>query len=318
MVLAGDPKQLGPILRSPFAIDHGLSMSLLERLMTQNPLYGKSNGSYNPQFVTKLVLNYRSHPDILSVPNELFYDNELQAKADEMVTHAYCNWEKLPKKNFPILFHHVLGKDEREANSPSFFNVAEIEVLVSYLQDLLQTQGKKGIAKISPKEIGIIAPYRKQVEKIRKAIDKQFKGVTDIKDLKIGSVEEFQGQERKVILISTVRSTIDYVKFDENFSLGFLKNPKRFNVSITRAKALLIMVGNAIILRNDPNWSRFLQFCTDKGGFCGFRADDLEDLDETVLTELLGNMIINDPPPCEQSGESAVQQQAEPAWRHEH
>lgn len=318
LVLAGDPKQLGPILRSPFAIDHGLSMSLLERLMTQNPLYGKSNGSYNPQFVTKLVLNYRSHPDILSVPNELFYDNELQAKADEMVTHAYCNWEKLPKQNFPILFHHVLGKDEREANSPSFFNVAEIEVLVSYLQDLLQTQGKKGIAKISPKEIGIIAPYRKQVEKIRKAIDKQFKAVTDIKDLKIGSVEEFQGQERKVILISTVRSTIDYVKFDENFSLGFLKNPKRFNVSITRAKALLIMVGNAIILRNDPNWSRFLQFCTDKGGFCGFRADDLEDLDETVLTELLGNMIINDPPPCEQSGESAVQQQAEPAWRHEH
>lgn len=67
-------------------------------------------------------------------------------------------------QNFPILFHHVLGKDEREANSPSFFNVAEIEVLVSYLQDLLQTQGKKGIAKISPKEIGIIAPYRKQVQ----------------------------------------------------------------------------------------------------------------------------------------------------------
>ncbi|XP_040279815.1 putative helicase MOV-10 [Bufo bufo] len=226
LVLAGDPQQLGPVLRSPFAIEHGLRLSLLERLMTQNPLYGKSNGAYNPQFVTKLLLNYRSHPDILSVPNELFYDNELQAKADEMVTRAYCNWEKLPKENFPLIFHHVLGKDEREGNSPSFFNVHEIEVLVSYLRDLLETQGKKGIAKISPKEIGIIAPYRKQVEKIRKAIDKEFRAVTDITDLKIGSVEEFQGQERRVILISTVRSSMDYVKLDEDFSLGFLKNPK--------------------------------------------------------------------------------------------
>ncbi|XP_069801360.1 helicase MOV-10 [Dendropsophus ebraccatus] len=318
LVLAGDPQQLGPVLRSPFAIDNGLAMSLLERLMTQNPLYGKSNGSYNPQFVTKLLLNYRSHPDILLVPNELFYDNELQAKADEMVTHAYCNWDKLPKKNFPIIFHNVLGKDEREGNSPSFFNVQEIQVLITYLQSLLETQGKKGIAKISPKEIGIIAPYRKQVEKIRKAINIQFKAVTDIKDLKIGSVEEFQGQERKVILMSTVRSSMDYVKFDEEFSLGFLKNPKRFNVSITRAKSLLIMVGNAIILRKDPNWSRFVRFCTEKGGFSGFQTDYLEDLDETELTELFGNLNVNEPQPCEQSGESAVQQQGEPAWRHEH
>ncbi|KAG8589491.1 hypothetical protein GDO81_006412 [Engystomops pustulosus] len=297
LILAGDPQQLGPVLRSPFAIKHGLGMSLLERLMTQNPLYGKSSGSYNPQFVTKLLLNYRSHPDILNVPNELFYEKELQAKADELITHAYCNWEKLPKKNFPIIFHHVLGKDEREGNSPSFFNVHEIEVLVNYLHSLLETQGKKGIAKISPKEIGIIAPYRKQVEKIRRAIDQEFKAVTDIKDLKIGSVEEFQGQERKVILISTVRSSPNYVKFDEDFGLGFLKNPKRFNVSITRAKALLIMIGNAVILRKDPNWARFLNYCSDKGGYSGLRADYLEDLDETELTELFETLNVNEPEP---------------------
>ncbi|XP_068125834.1 helicase MOV-10 isoform X2 [Hyperolius riggenbachi] len=256
LVLAGDPKQLGPILRSPLAIQNGLAMSLLERLMTHNPLFGKSDGTYNPEFVTKLLLNYRSHPDILTIPNELFYDNELQPAADKMVTHAYCTWEKLPKKDFPIIFHGVLGKDEREGNSPSFFNVAEIEVLMSYLEALLETQKKKGIAKIGPKEIGIISPYRKQVEKIRKAIDKNLKAVSDIKDLKVGSVEEFQGQERKVILISTVRSTSDYVKFDEEFSLGFLANPKRFNVAITRAKSLLIVLGNPVILSKDPNWSR--------------------------------------------------------------
>ncbi|XP_063811452.1 helicase MOV-10 isoform X2 [Pseudophryne corroboree] len=318
LVLAGDPKQLGPVLRSPFAINNGLGISLLERLMTQNPLYGRSTESYNSQFVTKLLQNYRSHPDILTTSNELFYDNELQSKADHMVTHAYCNWERLPKKGFPIIFHGVLGKDEREGNSPSFFNRTEIEVLMSYLEALLETQGKKGIAKISPKEIGIISPYRKQVEKIRRAIALTCKAVADIKDLKIGSVEEFQGQERKVILISTVRSCKDYVKFDEDFSLGFLKNPKRFNVAITRAKALLILVGNPVILRNDPNWSWFLRFCTDKGGYSGVDMNILEDLDDFDFAERFKNLSVNDPPPREESGESAVQQQGEPAWRHEH
>ena len=56
-----------------------------------------------------------------------------------------------------------MGKDERESNSPSFFNVSEIEVLVDYLTKLMETQGKKGLPKLSPKDIGIIAPYRKQV-----------------------------------------------------------------------------------------------------------------------------------------------------------
>ncbi|XP_073471825.1 putative helicase MOV-10 [Aquarana catesbeiana] len=319
LILTGDPKQLGPVLRSPIAMEHGLSMSLLERLMTHNPLYEKSiTGAYNPEFVTKLLLNYRSHPDILTIPNELFYDKELQSKADQMVTHAYCNWEKLPKKGFPIIFHGVLGKDEREGNSPSFFNVAEIEVLMSYVKALLETQMKKGIAKISAKEIGIISPYRKQVEKIRKAVDKELKAVPDVKDLKVGSVEEFQGQERKVILISTVRSAKDYVKFDKEFSLGFLTNPKRFNVAITRAKALLILVGNPVILSEDPYWARFLKFCSEKGGSTGIQNDILEDINELEFADLFKHLTVNEPPAGERSGESAVQQQAEPTWRFEH
>lgn len=56
-----------------------------------------------------------------------------------------------------------MGKDEREANSPSFFNVSEIEVLISYLKKLLLSQGKKGMPKLGATDIGIIAPYRKQV-----------------------------------------------------------------------------------------------------------------------------------------------------------
>ncbi|KAM8975149.1 helicase MOV-10 [Pelodytes ibericus] len=318
LVLAGDPKQLGPILRSPLAIEHGLGMSLLERLMTHNPLYQKDDKGYNSKFVTKLLKNYRSHPSILKVPNELFYDNELQASANAIISNSYCNWERLPRRGFPIIFHGVLGKDDREGNSPSFFNVIEIEELMSYLQSLLQTQGKKGLAKISPKEIGIISPYRKQVEKIRKAIDLTNRNVPDIKELKVGSVEEFQGQERRVILISTVRSSEDYVNFDEDFSLGFLKNPKRLNVAITRAKALLILVGNPIILSKDPNWLQFLKYCRDNGGYTGYNIEDDEEMmNDEEFTELFNNLHINRPPAGEETGESFVQQQAEPAWRAE-
>uniref|UniRef100_A0A8C5MCQ5 RNA helicase n=1 Tax=Leptobrachium leishanense TaxID=445787 RepID=A0A8C5MCQ5_9ANUR len=279
LVLAGDPKQLGPILRSPFAIDHGLGRSLLERLMSENSLYQKGTDGYNSQFVTKLLKNYRSHPSILKIPNELFYDNELESCADQLLSNSYCNWEKLPRMGCPIIFHSVLGKDQREGNSPSFFNVIEIEEIISYLKALLQTQKKKGLAKISPKDIGIISPYRKQVHLTISYIAvgalrycrylAALRFIPWLGAYKVGSVEEFQGQERKVILISTVRSSESYVKFDEDFSLGFLKNPKRFNVAITRAKALLILVGNPVILGKDPSFIHQRHACA-RGKYAWF------------------------------------------------
>ncbi|XP_010000545.1 PREDICTED: putative helicase MOV-10 [Chaetura pelagica] len=274
LVLAGDPQQLGPVLRSPLAIKHGLGTSLLERLMLHNPLYKKSSGGYDPQFVTKLLWNYRSHEAILRIPNELFYDSELRAcESDALdVRSLYCTWEELPKKGFPIIFHGVCGEDRREAKSPSFFNTAEIEVLVQYLKKLLQSQGRGGCPSVSPKEVGIISPYRKQVEKIRKAIsslDPDLRALPDIGLLKVGSVEEFQGQERRIILISTVRSCSGYLQLDQTFKLGFLKNPKRFNVAITRAKALLIVVGNPAVLSKDQHWQRFLRYCQEEGGYTG-------------------------------------------------
>ncbi|XP_032827229.1 helicase MOV-10 isoform X2 [Petromyzon marinus] len=284
LVLAGDPKQLGPIIRSPLAIKHHLNRSLIERLMMENPLYQKSGGSFNHSFVTKLLNNYRSHPAILELPNALFYEGELQVCADELKRNNFCQWEHLPTKGFPVIFHSVIGQDTREENSPSFFNVAEVEEVVSYLTKILESSGKKGIAKVSPKDIGIIAPYRKQVQKIRKAItevDKELKKLKDIRELKVGSVEEFQGQERTVIIISTVRSDMSFLSFDEKFGLGFLRNPKRFNVALTRAKALLVVIGNPITLSKDPNWESFINYCRSRGGFMGvdIREED-EDLDE--------------------------------------
>uniref|UniRef100_A0A665TPV6 RNA helicase n=1 Tax=Echeneis naucrates TaxID=173247 RepID=A0A665TPV6_ECHNA len=285
-VLAGDPKQLGPIIRSPHAQQHGLGLSLLERLMTSNTLYQKSteSGHFDTRFVTKLLRNYRSHPAILKIPNRLFYENELQVFADQWDREAYCNWEHLPKKGFPVIFHGVMGKDEREANSPSFFNVSEIEVLVDYLTKLMETQGKKGLPKLSAKDIGIIAPYRKQVEKIQKALKSvsALSRWSDLKELKVGSVEEFQGQERKVIMISTVRSSVNYIKMDKDFNIGFLSNEKRFNVALTRARSLLIVVGNPVILSKDPTWEKFISYCVEEKGYTGFDLKDTEDEDNVV------------------------------------
>ncbi|KAK9404575.1 putative helicase MOV-10 [Crotalus adamanteus] len=316
LVLAGDPQQLGPILRSPLAIEHGLGLSLLERLMRYNPLYQKTNEKYNPQFVTMLLRNYRSHEAILEFSNKKFYDGKLLKCGDQLITHSYCDWTELPKPKFPIIFHGVCGEDQREARSPSFFNTAEIAVLMYYLRKLLlENQGKKGQTKIPPKEIGVISPYRKQVEKIRQAINLELKSLMNIKDLKVGSVEEFQGQERRVVLISTVRSSSNYFGIDEEFNLGFLNNPKRLNVSLTRAKALLIIVGNPITLSKDPYWNEFLEYCKANKAWAGYKHSGIED---ELPIEELSSLNINDQPADNCLQDSYIQQQVEPQWRYEH
>ncbi|GAA6222733.1 putative helicase mov-10-B.2 isoform X1 [Lates japonicus] len=318
VVLAGDPKQLGPILRSPFALKYGMGVSLLERMMNDFSLYQKDNGVFNNRYVTKLLCNYRSHPAILKIPNELFYDGELQCHADEILRNSYCNWEYIKRRGFPLIFHGVTGVDEREASSPSFFNRAEVEVLMSYVTKLLQTHSKKGLGSISPRDIGIIAPYRKQVLKIRKALEKVGKDIKlkDMNALKVGSVEEFQGQERRVILVSTVRSSPNYAEIDKKFSLGFVKNEKRFNVAVTRAKALLIVVGNPRVLNTDPTWAHFIQYCSDEGGYDGIHFTGiLAEEDEDVMARLAALCIsIN---VQVETAESDVQQHQEPEWRND-
>ncbi|AWP02474.1 putative helicase mov-10-B.1 [Scophthalmus maximus] len=320
LVLAGDPKQLGPIVRSRLALQNGLGLSLLERLMRHNDLYqtNADSGQYDTRFVTKLLRNYRSHAAILKIPNELFYENKLQVFADQGDRETYCNWEHLPKKGFPVIFHGVMGKDEREANSPSFFNVSEIEVLVGYLTKLVETQGKKGLPTLAAKDIGIIAPYRKQVEKIQKALRSlsALSRWSDIKELKVGCVEEFQGQERKIIMISTVRSSINYVKMDKDFNIGFLSNEKRFNVAVTRARSLLIIVGNPVILNKDSTWEKFISYCVKEKGYAGFDIDDAEGEDDVVLRLATLKISVDDESPGAE--ESALQQHVDPDWKNEH
>ncbi|CAI5959109.1 unnamed protein product [Closterium sp. NIES-64] len=266
ILLAGDHKQLGPVVRSLAARKYKLPCSYLERLASLG-IYSaedQEDGSYigyNTSAITKLVKNYRSHPKILELPNEMFYEGELEACADEMVRSSLCRWDELPNKNeFPIIFHGVMGKDEREGNSPSFFNPFEATVVLKYITSLMGYRSQR----VPLTDIGVVTPYRKQMQKLQQLL--RGKGMDAVK---VGSVEEFQGQERRVVIVSTVRSSQQYVEFDYKHNLGFLANPKRFNVAVTRAKQLLIIVGNPNLLAQDRCWGALLQYCLRNKAYTG-------------------------------------------------
>lgn len=80
--------------------------------------------------------NFRSHPTILKFPNTKFYDGELQACGDATTINAFIGHSILPNKNFPVIFHSIAGQDDREAQSPSFFNIDEATQVKAYIQSL--------------------------------------------------------------------------------------------------------------------------------------------------------------------------------------
>ena len=151
VVLSGDHKQLGPIIRSNVARALGLEISYLERLMGRDGYdetrdHGIRFGDYRSlvcKFLTlfcssvvKLVKNFRSHETILRFPNENFYRGDLQAFASRQVIDSFINKVILPNPRFPILFHGIVGKDDRDASSPSFFNILEVTQVKDYVMKL--------------------------------------------------------------------------------------------------------------------------------------------------------------------------------------
>lgn len=231
VVLAGDPMQLGPVVFSRDAEAHGLGKSYLERVF-ECDLYSNRNENY----VTKLIRNYRCHPEILYLPSKLFYKGELIACKDDE-SYLIDRVDFLPNREFPVLFFGVQGLDEREGNNPSWFNRIEASKVVEVINRLTLNENFK------EEEIGVITPYRQQVLKLKNTLENM-----DMSGIKVGSVEQFQGQEKQVIIVSTVRSTIKHNEFDRTHCLGFLSNYRRFNVAVTRAISLLIIIGNPHII----------------------------------------------------------------------
>ncbi|CAH2038844.1 unnamed protein product [Thlaspi arvense] len=252
VVLAGDPRQLGPVIYSRDADSLGLGKSYLERLF-ECDYYCEGDENY----VTKLVKNYRCHPEILDLPSKLFYGGELVASKED-TDSVLSSLNFLPNKDFPIVFYGIQGCDEREGNNPSWFNRIEISKVIETIKRLTANDC------VLEEDIGVITPYRQQVMKIKEVLDR-----LEMTGVKVGSVEQFQGQEKQVIIISTVRSTIKHKDFDKAYCLGFLSNPRRFNVAITRAISLLVIIGNPHIICQDMNWSKLLWRCVDNSAYQG-------------------------------------------------
>ncbi|KAK3042186.1 hypothetical protein RJ639_001306 [Escallonia herrerae] len=270
VVLAGDPMQLGPVIYSTGAEHYGLGKSYLERLFDCK-FYDKGDENY----VTKLVRSYRCHPEILHLPSELFYQGELiSCKKDDDRSSSMTSIDLLPNKDFPVLFIGIQGCDQREGSNPSWFNRIEASKVVEILRNLIENHGFR------EEDIGVITPYRQQVLKIQKALEN-----FEWSDITVGSVEQFQGQEREVIIISTVRSTVKHNNFDRNHCLGFLSNYRRFNVAITRAKSLLIVVGNPHIICQDLYWNKLLWRCVDNNSYKGCFLPNRQEVSEEEASQ---------------------------------
>ncbi len=154
IILSGDPKQLGPVTRSEEATQGGLGVSLMERLMTEHNRYQPDkHKKRDPRFITKLRKNFRSHQDLLSLPSQLFYDNELEACS---VQESLCHQLKwLPQDGCPLVFHDVANPHSRAKPGTSLCNPKEVDVLMDYIIKLLRV--------VEETDIGVLSPYSGQV-----------------------------------------------------------------------------------------------------------------------------------------------------------
>ncbi|KAK4050123.1 hypothetical protein OIV83_003694 [Microbotryomycetes sp. JL201] len=267
VTICGDSKQLGPIIVSPEARAIGLDSSLLERL-AEREVYrrhpvARRNRASNPTATwtlgtpfVDLTKNYRSATPILMLPSTLFYNETLEPYAPRSTHESSLHkWSGLPNPGFPILFRGVAGEDLPIDEGASFYNEAEVHFVTSYILQLVGSSTAHGPLKAS--EVSVISPFREQVWRIRLALRSM-----GLHDVDVGNVEALQGAENRVVIISTVRSTqLRWLPADRVQSRGLIHEPKRFNVAMTRAKELLIVVGNPNTLTIDPHWLAFYHFC---------------------------------------------------------
>lgn len=171
VVLAGDPKQLGPIKISRYTKNLDLESSMLERLLNHNScyakMYGQNGNEYDPRFVTRLKINYRSVPSILSIYNDLFYESELEgiidgetsSEADLLTIFEDILWNKTTaNKTGSFYFVNVSkGRNRKDQDSPSWYNEAEMNAIISFLS-------KINSCNVPFKDVGIVSwnnPNRK-------------------------------------------------------------------------------------------------------------------------------------------------------------
>ena len=234
-ILVGDHCQLGPVVLCKNAAKAGLKISLFERLVKLK---------IKPHM---LQVQYRMHPKLSEFPSNTFYDGNLQngVSADERF-HFNVNFP-WPNNNKPTFFYHIVGTEEFSASGTSYINRQEADMIGLIVKTFMKCT-------VKAEQIGIITPYEGQRCYIVSHISKNI-GITEIE---VASVDSFQGREKDYIILSCVRSN------DHN-GIGFLDDPRRLNVALTRARYGLVIVGNAMALAKHQLWSNLLYHYKEMG-----------------------------------------------------
>ncbi|BEP28760.1 IGHMBP2 family helicase [Helicovermis profundi] len=218
-ILIGDHFQLPPVVISSEAKKLGLSTSLMDYLANKYPYQ-----------LTRLEVQYRMNLKINNLVSKLFYNNKLIpdiSVRDRLI-------KKLYNENI-IEVIDVSGHELRKKDSKSYYNNFEIDKVIDYIETLKS----KGI---EDSQIAVISPYKAQTIKIKDLIKHE---------IEVDTVDSFQGREKDIVIISFVRANL-------NERVGFLNDYRRLNVSISRAKSKLVLVGNFKTLKTDKLFNNML------------------------------------------------------------
>lgn len=243
VIFSGDHQQLPPTVKSPEAARQGLDRTLMQRV-----------ANAHPRCVSLLTVQYRMNEDIMQFSSDWFYRGLLTAAPE--VAHR-----QVSPIDTPLMWLDTsqCRFGERESRSLSRSNSEEARLLVHTLRDYVEMIGMERIQN-ERVDFGIISPYRAQVRLIRRLLkwQKFFRSLR--RQISVNSVDGFQGQERDVIIISMVRD-------NGSGSIGFLRDLRRMNVAITRARMKLIIVGNSETLGRHPFYARLIEYVRDRGDF---------------------------------------------------
>ena len=257
VILAGDHCQLPPTVKSIAALRAGLGKTLMERIAENKP-----------EVVTLLKIQYRMNEEIMRFSSDWFYHGEVESapqikyrsilEDDSPITWIDTSNEENQvtiegddvasgEKRDDINFH-----EQFVGESFGRINKAEADLTLLTLAEYLTQVGKRRVLEESI-DVGIISPYRAQVQYLKRLLKKYefFKPYRRL--ISVNTVDGFQGQERDVILISLVRSN------DEG-QIGFLKDLRRMNVAMTRARMKLIILGDKNTMTKHPFYQKLWEY----------------------------------------------------------
>ncbi|XP_016325677.1 probable helicase senataxin isoform X1 [Sinocyclocheilus anshuiensis] len=232
VILVGDPNQLPPTVVSQKAKEFGYDQSLMARLC-------KSLYPSNPQLHPILLLSvqYRMHPDICEFPSKYIYNSALKDDCETAQKRRSLSWPFKPYKVFDVT--DGIEKKERD----SFSNYKEVKLVLLLLKLLGEKQSVR---------VGVITPYNAQKQRILEAI--RGSGIENKQlQVDVDTVDGFQGREMDCIIVSCVRAS------SEKGSIGFVGNRQRMNVTITRARFSLFILGHLRTLREQSDWGALFE-----------------------------------------------------------